>query len=200
MSQAPEDSARAGRRRLLLVLALFLAPLLAAVGWYFAAPQLAPPPSVHGTLLDPARPLEPFAAPLSGGGRYTLDDLRGHWTLVHVLGAECDVACRRRLHDLRQVHDALGEDRVRVARIALAGDGADTPGLASILDDHPRLTVLRTHGDGPLAGQLSPEAGATGDVFVVDPLGNVVLRYGSAAEPSGMLDDLEKLLRLSRIG
>lgn len=200
MSQGPEDRARAGRRRLLLLLALFLAPLLAAVGWYLAAPQLAPRPSVHGTLLEPARPLEPFEAPVSGGGRYTLDDLRGHWTLVQVIGADCDIACRRRLHDLRQVHDALGEDRVRVARLALAAAGADTPGLGSILDDHPRLTVLRTPGDGPLAGQLSREAGATGDVFVVDPLGNAVLRYGSAAEPSGMLDDLEKLLRLSRIG
>lgn len=199
MTQDPEDSTGAGRRKLLLVAAVFLAPLLAAVGWFFAAPQLAPPPSVSGMLIDPARPLEPFEAPVSGGGHYTLDDMRGHWTLVHLVGAQCDAACRRRLHDVRQVYDALGEDRIRVARVALAAAGTETPGLASVLGEHPRLTVLRTHGDGPLAGQL-PAAAAAGSVFVVDPLGNLMLRYGPEAEPSGMLDDLEKLLKLSRIG
>lgn len=199
MRPVSEDISRAGRRHLLLIAALFVLPLLAAAGWYFAAPQLAPAPSVHGTLVDPARPLEPFAAPVSDGGRYTLDDLRGHWTLVHVLGANCDASCRGRLHDLRQVHTALGEDRIRVRRVATAARGRETPGLAGVLDAHPRLTVLRAGRDGPLAGQLPADA-ADDTVFVVDPLGNLMLRFGPEVAPAGMLDDLEKLLKLSRIG
>lgn len=193
------DIVRAGRRKLLLLAALFLAPLLAAAGWYFFAPQLAPPPAVHGTLIDPARPLEPFVAPVSGGGRYTLEDLRGHWTLIHVIGAGCDAACGERLYYTRQVRDALGEDRIRVERVAMAARGRETPGLAAVLDAHPRLTVLRAAGDGPLAGQL-PAGAADNTVFVVDPLGNLMLRFGPEVAASGMLDDLERLLELSRIG
>lgn len=194
------DIVRAGRRNLLLLAMLFLVPLLAAVAWYFVAPRFAPAPSVHGTLIDPARPLEPFEVSLSDGERYTLDDLRGHWTLVHRIGASCDTACRRRLHDTRQVRAALGEDRIRVARVATAANGRDTPGLAAVLDAHPRLSVLRVAADGPLAGQMPADGAGSGTVFVVDPLGNLMLRFGPGVAAEGMLDDLEKLLKLSRIG
>lgn len=193
-----DEIRRAGRRNLLLIAALFVVPLLAAVGWYFAAPQLAPAPSVHGTLIDPAYPLAPFRLPV-GGGDFSLEDMRGRWTLVQVIGADCDGDCRARLHDLRQVRAALGEDRIRVARVALAARGRETPGLAGVLDAHPRLTVLQDAGDGPLAGQLPADTGS-GTVFVVDPLGNLMLRFDPGVTPTGMLDDLEKLLKLSRIG
>lgn len=199
MTPVSDDDAGPGRRTLLVLAALFVVPLLAAAAWYFAAPRLAPAPSVHGTLIEPARPLEPFAAPVNGGGRYTLEDLRGHWTLVHVLGADCDAVCRGRLHDTRQVRAALGEDRLRVARVATAARGRETPGLADVLDAHPRLTVLRAAADGPLAGQM-PAGANSGTVFVVDPLGNLMLRFGPGVAADGMLDDLERLLRLSRIG
>lgn len=199
MDQQADGGSRSGRLKLLAVAAVFVVPLLVAVAWYFAAPHGAPGGSPHGRLIEPARPLEAFEVARAGGAEaYTLERLRGRWTMIHVLGARCDPACRERIRDTRQIHAALGEDRLRVQRLVLAPDGRDTRGLASILGAHPQLTVLASPAQGPLRRQL-PEAAAT-TVFLVDPHGNLMLRFDAGVTPSEMLDDLEQLLKLSRIG
>jgi cytochrome oxidase Cu insertion factor (SCO1/SenC/PrrC family) len=199
--QAEDDRpARSGRIKLLALIAVFALPLAGAVAWYFAAPALAPEPAVHGALIDPARPLQPFSAPRAGqGSAYTLDDLRGRWTLVHVIAQSCDERCRERLYYTRQIREALGEDRIRVQRLVLAPRGADTQGLSALLPEHARLVVVESPADSGLRAQL-PADPASGTVFVVDPLGNLMLRFGPQVDPSDILDDIEHLLELSRIG
>jgi len=199
MNDTSEALARRGRRKLLLVAVIFMAPLLLAIGWYKLAPRFVPGSAAHGTLVDPARPIEPFAVPAVNGGRYTLDDLRDHWSLVHVIGDRCDPACRQRLYDTRQAHAALGKDAIRVQRLALTSDGRQTPGLAEILDRHPDLTVLTMPRDTPFAGQLQTNP-PSGTVFVIDPHANLMMRYAPDVSASDMLDDLKRLLKLSQIG
>lgn len=189
-----------GRRQLLLVVAVFVLPLLLAVSWYRLAPSTAPAAAAHGTLIDPARPLQPFRLERSGtAGSWTLADLRGRWTLVHVIGPRCDARCRERLYFTRQIHIALDKDQGRVQRLLLAPQGTATPGLDRILEAHPQLTVLAAGPGAPLRRQLpadtSPET-----VLLVDPLGNLMLRFGPEVEARGILEDLEKLLKLSRVG
>ncbi len=198
MSTRSNNPVAVARRRLLLIVAVFVAPVLVAGAWYALAPQIAPRGEMHGSLIEPAQPLESFAASRADGGGYALDDLRGHWTLVHAVGPQCGEACRQRLYETRQIHDALAEDRIRVRRLALAPEGGQTPGLATILSEHPRLTVLRQRPDGDLARQL-PATGPA-EVLLIDPFGNLMMRFGADAAPRGMLDDLEQLLKTSRIG
>ena len=129
----------------------------------------------------------------------TLDDLRGRWTLVHLVSARCDEACRERIYYTRQIRAALGQDIPRVRRLVLAADGRGTRGLAGILHQHPQLTVVAAGSDASLVRQFpGPIAPAT--VFLVDPLGNLMMRFGPDVEADGILEDLEKLLKLSRIG
>lgn len=198
MSADEGEAARTGRVQLLALVAVFVLPVAIAAGWYFAAPGLAPSPSVHGTLIEPARPLQPFSVDRADAGPYGLDTLRGHWTLVHRHEGACDEACRQRLYYTRQIRDALGEDRIRVERLVIAPGGRGAPGLADILGEHPRLTVLPAERAAGLTRQL-PGAPA-GTVFLVDPLGNLMLRFGPDVEPDHILDDLEHVLKLSRIG
>lgn len=192
------DGVAAGRRQLLLIVAVFVVPLVIAMGWYLLAPQLVPTAPAHGTLIQPARPLEPFTVARSDADPYTRDDLRGHWTMLLPLGGQCGPDCRQRLHDTRQIHDALGEDRIRMRRTALAADGRRTQGLEELLERHPRLTVLAQGGDGALARQL-PEA-PPGTVFLIDPHANLMMRFDPDVSADGILDDLEHLLKVSRIG
>lgn len=199
MTQQQANAVRRGRLKLLALVALFVVPVAGAVAWYFAAPGLAPAPTVHGTLIDPARPLEPFELDRASGDPYTLEAMRGRWTLVHLVGARCDAVCRERIYYTRQIREALGEERMRVQRLALAADGRRTAGLAGILGEHPRLTVVAQGSRGPLAGQFPPDR-PSGTVFLVDPLGNLMLRFGPAVAPDDILDDLERVLKLSRIG
>lgn len=198
MPASSNDPVAAGRRRLLLIVAVFVGPLVVAMGWYAVAPQTAPRGDMHGTLIEPAQPVEAFTAPRGDGESYSLEDLRGHWTLIHRIGAECAERCRERLYETRQIHDALGEDRIRVRRLAVAEQGAQTSGLASVMSEHPRLTVLHEHSGAEFSRQL-PEV-TPGTVLLVDPLGNLMMRFDRDAEPRGILDDLEQLLKTSRVG
>lgn len=200
MTDASSPTRPRARWTLLAVAALFLLPPLAAVAWYYLAPQTAPPVAAHGSLIDPARPLEPFelARPRSTEP-FTLAELRGRWTLVHVVGASCDEACRERLYYTRQIHTALNEDQDRVQRLLLAANGRDTDGLTGVLAEHPRLTVLAAGADDPLRRQL-PDDLDDASVLLIDPLGNLMLRFGPEVEPKGILEDLEKVLKLSRVG
>lgn len=191
------DSRRMGRWILVALFALFFAPLLIAMAWYALAPGYAPPPSPNGELIDPPRPLEAFSARSADGATVDLESLRGRWQLVHVIPGACGGACRERLYHTRQVHDALGEDRVRVVRLAVVEGGAAA--LAGVLDRHPRLRVLPAAEAVGLVRQL-PGGKGSGSVFVVDPLGNLMMRFPPSLAPDAMLDDLEKLLKLSRIG
>ena len=191
-------SRRAGRWTLVGLFALFFGPLALAGAWYAFAPQLAPAPQVHGTLIDPAQPLEPFSVPLADGGSFTLENLRGRWHLVQFVGSVCESDCRQRLHDTRQVHDALGEDRLRVRRIAAIAAGGPTSAVEAALGQYPGLRVL--DGDATSFARQFPSTRDPGTVFLVDPLGNLMLRFGADVPPEDMLDDLEKLLKLSRIG
>ena len=200
MTDSSATGAKPGRWALLGVAALFLVPLLGAVAWYLLAPQTAPGAAAHGTLIDPAQPLEPFELPRPGSDRtYSLAGLRGKWTLVHVAGAGCAEACRERLYYTRQIHVALHQDQDRVQRWLLVNGGRTTPGLEQILAEHPRLEVVPAAPGDPLRGQLPADL-AEGTVLLVDPLGNLMMRFDPAVEPKGILEDLERLLKLSRVG
>ncbi len=198
MTATPETR-RIGRWTLVGLFALFFAPLLFAMGWYALAPGYTPPSASNGTLIEPAQPLEPFRLESGTGETLTLDGLRGQWTLVHFVPKRCDEACRERLYETRQVRDALGEDRSRVRRLIVAGAGPSTPGLRDLLEEHPRLVVMQGDGRGDFGGQF-PADGGNGTVFLVDPLGNLMMRFAPGLPPGDMLEDLEKLLKLSRIG
>ncbi len=198
MTNEPNNR-RAGQWILIGLFALFFAPLLIAVGWYALAPGYAPPASPNGQLIDPPQPLEPFSVRATGGKTLDLDGLRGRWHLIHVVGDRCDPACRERLYQTRQVRDALGDDRLRVVRLAIAAGGGGAPGLAAVRDQHPRLRIVDAARADGLLRQL-PEQGSGPSVLLVDPLGNLMMRFPPGLAPNAMLDDLEKLLKLSRIG
>lgn len=196
---ANPETRRIGRWTLVGLFALFFAPLLLATAWYAFAPGYAPPSRSSGTLVEPARPLEPFRLESADGDTLTLDELRGQWYLVQFVRGQCGEACRERLYETRQVRDALGEDRSRVRRLLVAGAGRATPGVGELLEEHPRLTVVQGDGRGDFGRQF-PADRDEATVFLVDPLGNLMMRFAPGLPPGDMLDDLEKLLKLSRIG
>jgi hypothetical protein len=191
------------RQRLLLlfIIACFAVPLAAA--WLLVG-SWRPGHSVqHGELLNPARPLANF--------RLTpLDDqpsdravLEGYWTMIYSASTtECATPCRTALYDMRQVRLALGKDMGRVKTLLLL-DGVPNSDLRqSLATDHPALAVgvadVATQAE--LGGMFSSPGNIGAWIYLMDPLGNLLMRYPVAVEPRGMLKDLQRLLRLSKIG
>jgi cytochrome oxidase Cu insertion factor (SCO1/SenC/PrrC family) len=179
--------------------ALFLLPLALAFYAYYASDWRPVGRLNHGTLLSPARPLPAVALPRAPGTDVAAGaTLRGTWTLVYVGDGRCDADCRGALFVMRQTRLALNNDMTRVARVFLATGSCCTgePGGADA-----GLALLDASGAAaaPLLAQF-PSAGRAHSIYVVDPLGNLMMSYDARSDPHGLLEDLRKLLRLSHIG
>lgn len=114
----------------------------------------------------------------------------------------CDERCRTALYDMRQVRLALGKDRERVNTLLLLEE-TPAPALRQWLaDQHAALLVgvADRAARAELVGAF-PTPGTAGDwIYLLDPLGNLLMRYPVASEPRGMFKDLQRLLRLSKVG
>jgi cytochrome oxidase Cu insertion factor (SCO1/SenC/PrrC family) len=201
-SPVPPAAAR-GHRTLIAVAAAFAAPLVAAFWLYYGGGWHPTRTTNRGELIEPARPLPELALRDADGAPVAAELLRGRWTVLYVGSGACDPACRRVLYLTRQTRLALNKDVGRVQRVFIAtADCCDRRALAA---DHPDLTVL-TADAGRLArwlGAIPPasatDAGSSG-LFLVDPLGNLMMRYPPDAPDKALLDDLTRLLKLSHIG
>lgn len=191
-------------RTLALLAALFLVPLVTAFFTYYGTGWRPAGRVNHGRLITPVRPLPAIAllrVRLDGAADAAAEGVvwRGRWSLVYLGDGGCDAACREALYVIRQTRLLLNNDMTRVQRVFLVTAGCCAREFLS--REHPGLVVL--DAAGPAAQSLVREFSAadrTRTVFIVDPLGNLILRYDARSDPHGLLEDLRKLLRLSHIG
>ena len=147
----------------------------------------------YGTLL-PVRAMPAALKAAPGAADGTDVPLRGKWRLLIVDGPACDTRCRTKLYATRQARTMTGKERERVERIwVLVGDGTPAPDLVA---EHPDLRIAQA--DAALLTVLPPDA--AGAIFIVDPLGNLILRYAAAPDIRRLHKDLSRLLYASRIG
>ncbi len=191
------------------ILLMALAPVVAAVLAYFM-PQLGLRPEGHnnyGRILDPQRPL-PSAhdMPLTtlDGKPFDLQSLSGQWLLVSADSAACPESCVRKLYILRNSHASQGKNVDRLARVWFITDDGDVP--QPVLDAYVGTHMLRTD-PRTLAGFLAAEHNGAqaadalrGHMWVIDPLGNLMMEFPPDADPIEVRDDIVKLLKNSRIG
>ena len=180
MRLLPSDPLRRGRVKLALLGLFFAAPLVLA--WLAYRLDWAPgATSNYGELVTPPRPLSGAA----------LERLRGKWVLVSFDAPACDAYCERKLYFMRQVRRAQGKEMDRVERLwVLTGDGK------------PRAELLPGI-DGTRFARFSPEGfpgNAPDHLYLVDPLGNLMMRFPRDPEPRGVIKDLQRLLKYSRAG
>ena len=123
--------------------------------------------------------------PVSG-----FEPLRGKWVLVAFDAAACDSYCEKKLYFMRQVRRAQGKDMDRVERLWVLTDAAK-----------PRLEVVaavegtRIEKAEGLANAFP--GNAADHIYLVDPMGNLMLRFPRDPDPSKMIKDLQRLLKYS---
>jgi hypothetical protein len=198
-------------RTLALLAALFLLPVVLAFLTYYGTSWRPAGRVNHGHLFIPARPLPALALPHimpagSADPRPAANGtpaLRGKWSLVYAGDGACVTACQEALRVARETRLALGRDMVRLETVFLVtGDCCTGSFLAR---EHPDLTMLDASAPAaqPLLRELDtpePDTPEPDTLYVVDPLGNLVMSYDARADLRGLLEDLQKLLRLSHIG
>jgi hypothetical protein len=192
------DPKQNGRWKLFAVIAICASPVIASyLTYYVIKPEGR---TNYGALIDPrAHPLPALGAVTLDGRPAGLDAFKGKWIMLQAAEAECDDACRKCLQDMRQLRLTQGKDMDRIERVWL------------ITDDLPLETMLMREYDGTRMLRVKPavltswlpaeEGGRVADhIYLIDPLGNLMMRFPKNADPNRIKKDLAKLLKASRIG
>ena len=197
--QAGDASRRTvqGRWRLLGIAAVCAAPVIAS---YFTYYVIRPEGRrSYGELIEPQRPLPSISATALDGRSEPLSSLRGQWLLVSVAAGQCDAACEKHLYLQRQLRESLGKEKGRMDWVWLVPD--DTPVRPALLPALGQATVLRVRGE-MMAGWLEPAQGRQvhEHLYLVDPLGNLMLRFPAGLDTASAREakrDLDRLMRAS---
>ena len=179
---------------MLAIAALCLAPFIAAlIAFYWWQPQGA---MNYGELI-PVRPLIDSPLRHLDQRAFKLSELKGKWILLQLDQADCAEACRAKLYSMRQVRLAQGREMERVERVWLI---LDEPPLQTLpMHEYEGTRMLRAAGS-PLLAQFAASGSARDHIYLIDPLGNLMLRFPRDADPRRMHKDLARLLKVSRIG
>ncbi len=187
---------------MLLVTALLALPfaLAFALYWFEWRPAKL---ANHGELIEPPRALPESGLTLIDGRPLPTADLRRKWTLIMVSDEPCAAACQHDLQQVRQVQVALNKEMVRLRRVLLGSSivakRAD-PGLAAVQGNYPDLLIAAPDAGAPGESWRSLVDASKHRFYLIDPLGNLMMRYPDQPEMQGMLRDLERLLKYSWVG
>lgn len=194
-----DDNSRnkAGRWKMIAVLLVCASPVIASYFMYYVVRPEGR--RNYGELLTPQRPLPAITTVDLSGKPGELTALKNQWLLISVASASCDAACQQRLYFQRQLRESLGKEKGRFDRIWLVIDAAEVD--ARLKPALAEATVLRVPVDA-LAQWLPPAAGQRIEehMYVVDPLGNLMMRFPANMDAAGAAKakrDLDRLLRAS---
>jgi hypothetical protein len=196
---AEAQRTRSGRAKMLLVLLACAAPV---IGSYLAYFVVRPEGRInYAALIEPTRPL-PDTLPLVDldGRTVPAASLRQQWLLAVVAGGACDAACEQALYLQRQLREALGRERDRLDKVWFVVDDAPVrPEVrAAVSQGTSPAWVLRVPRPA-LEQWLQPAAGRTLEqhYYIVDPMGEWMMRAPREADPARLKRDIERLLRAS---
>jgi hypothetical protein len=183
------------QRTFVLLAIVFAGPLLAAyLAYFFWKPATT---ANHGELLAAPLNVSAFVVRDTRGAELPLNSLSGKWTLLQVDSAACEERCRKKLYAMRQAHIAQGKNQERVQRVFLTDDGT-MPGTGLLAQTADWLWY--SAAGSSLLKSLPAKESTRDHIYIVDPLGNVIMRFSAEPDIKGLLKDLERLLKVSQIG
>lgn len=195
-ADAPDGATltRSGRWKMLLLFLVCASPVIASYFTYYVVRPEGR--RNYGELIDPQRPLPDLTGVDAAGRQVRLPQLKDQWLLVSVADSACDENCQQHLYLQRQLRETLGKDKDRLDWVWLRTGARE---LAAPLEQATAAaTVLHVDAEA-LATWLVPAPGhqLSDHLYVVDPIGNWMMRFPAQADPKQVKRDLDRLLRAS---
>lgn len=193
-SSIPNVAQRSFRINLVLIFAVFAVPLIAAYLSYYVWPPQGR--LNYGELIDP-KTMPDVALRDAEGKEFSLSTLRGKWIMLSVDSADCDEACDQKLFLMRQTRISMTKEMNRIERVLLLrGDAKATAELAK---KYPGVHILSGANDS-LLNTFPGAPNAADHIYLVDPVGQVMMRYVKNPDATGIRRDLTRLLSVSQVG
>lgn len=190
MQILPDDPVRRGRAKLLLLAGFFLLPMVLSVLAY----RFDWAPGTTGNYGELIAPHVVPASPLARieGGSIRITDLKGKWVLLQFDAPACDAYCERKLYFMRQIRRAMGRDLERIERVwVIEGEGTPTASLVAATEG----TRIVRSSDPAFTDSFPAAQGRAAHLYLIDPRGNLMMRYPREPDPAGIIKDLQKMLK-----
>lgn len=185
---------RSGRWKMFLVLLVCASPVIASyLTYYVIRPEGR---RNYGELIEPQRPMPALRGTNNAGQPQVLTDLKHQWLFISVADSACNAQCERHLYLQHQLREGLGREKDRMDWVWLR---TGAPELSDVLKKATETAVVLHLPESDIAGWLEPAPGQrlSDHLYVVDPLGNWMMRFPAEAEPAKVRRDLDRLLRAS---
>ena len=201
INQRPSNNPISNKRNpyaVWFVVIAFVAPVVLAYAIFFLVDVKSF--SNHGEILNPIVHIEDFKLEDESNLLIPKDKLTYKWRLISFLSKDCDEACQTRLYDVRQIHTSLGKNKHRVLRMFVHLEPAGQALNKLIEETHPN--IIHVYGnEQDIVNAIGNNATITNnETYIMDPMGNVMMRFTQEQPSKDFLYDLRKLLKASQIG
>lgn len=186
-----------GRKILLILAVIFVLPFTVAATLHLL--NLKPSGHSYGDLIQPPQAMVFPVMHDAQAKEFTASQWLKIWSVVMVDSTGCAQPCQAQVHLLKQVHTSLNKDKHRLQRVLLVPAEIKTDALAVLQKQYPDLLILT--GANAETTQFSAQFKVAGaQVYLVDPLGNLMMSYPEKMDPKGIFSDLKRLLKNSWAG
>jgi len=188
---------------LIVLFLIFLIPFLSAYFLYAQSDKLNIKTVNYGNLIRP--PVNIKTLHLTNEEKKSAPDiLIGKWTILYVLPNNCDENCKKIIYNMRQIRQANGKDMERIQRAVVIFSNKPDNVLQQQLNAFPEtkhyFVAKKDFQNAMSQLKSTPLALKQGYIYLVDPLGNIMMGYTIQTDPTNIFKDLQKLLRVSQIG
>jgi cytochrome oxidase Cu insertion factor (SCO1/SenC/PrrC family) len=193
LNEAEKKLKKAHKRKLMAMIALLLTPIVISYALHYS--DYRPGTINYGELIDMVD-FEGSAVNQADNTIFRARDLHGKWTMITVDSGDCNEYCDEKLYKMRQVRTVQNKEMHRVERLWLIDDDVI---IDSRLLEMYKGTIFVDAKDSELLESLKPIDSQRLYMYLVDPIGNVMMRFPEDADPSEMVEDLKRLLHVSQL-
>jgi len=190
------DTPKRSNLTLWILLASFLIPAFLAYGYYFFGNR--PGVASNGQLITPIIDIETLNLKDPLGVIINRDELTPKWRMYYFVNESCDTKCENDLYNMRQINLALGKNADRVEHVIVHLSTPNTELMKLIESEHPM--VIRIYGTSKDAADLLKSNDSLSYIYLMDPHGNIMMKFSNSLSAKLILKDINKLLKISRIG
>ncbi len=201
MSEQTDNSR--SRIKLILLILMFLLPV--AGSWYlvfftdYARDGMGGGGAEHGSLIQPPRQLENASLLKVNVDLTEQVPLYGKWSMLFFVDGPCEVECEENLYRLRQIRLATGREMKRLQRIAIIDETESAQISTKLSANYPGQLYVSKKDLGEDFLQQFQGLGLDDNnvIFLIDTRGFLMMHYPGDTDPSGIIRDLKRLLRIS---
>ena len=180
--------------KLLIIIVMLCAPV--AISYFLFFSGIRPPSVNYGALME-VTPLQGSALNQADETIFRIRQLRGKWVLLSVGSSTCDEKCNKSLYYMRQVRTMQNAEKSRIERVWLIDDG-EPPQNLQLAEDYKGMFFINAK-DSKLLEELPAAESVRDHIYMIDPLGNLMMRFPKDPDPIQMAKDIKRLLKVSQI-